>query len=406
VQLSNILLILFLFISSPLFAVGGSSGSGGGDHSKLDSGAWFVGSERTIKICVQVSQDFGVPINKINEAIKDVFSVWENYILNRKVEQYKERDGLYKPIEAVFRISFKTEILPNCDGNENLKLYLGDTSAEVEKAKNKYINPIGIAERTDNKRIDGFGKGFIWIAKPRLFGPDNSTAENHFLKFVGVLSHELGHVFGCDHVAGTIMDKDIDLYLSPTTYPTNAPKTDFAKMVYSIDYKRQLIPCLNCWPEYSGKHDRPTQLGVSPDFFRILTGRRIEGVSRIKFNMKIPDQYFFEISDDHEQIILPVRLNNNIHWLENTGSAVFYVYRSYTDGEHFFRRLFGGSIGIIQGQILIPKFKKSVKNNKKEWIPILITHNETAVMHASIMIENESYDLFTSAPKAENSLNK
>lgn len=396
----NIIITILLFTPLTLWATGGSSGTGGGDRTNWDTdAAWFIGADRSIKICTQVSPDFGFSQEKINAGIRDVFKVWENYAQQRKIEYSNDYKNQLLPVNE--RISFKIEILPNCDGGENLKLYLGVTTPEVDQAKIKYVNSVGIAERISFNSVDGFGKGFIWIGKLDWDSWEKTNHENLFLRFIGILSHELGHVFGCDHVAGTIMDKDIHFYLSSSS-------RDLLQKVYSIDYNRQLKPCFKCWSEFTGVRKKVTSLGVLPEVFNIITGRVAGGVSRIKLVKETQDKYYLELSDDQEHLRLSIRFNGSINSLENTGTSIFYVDHAESAPGSFSERMYrraGGYIGYQQAQILKPKIKNS-PNSQEEWLPMMMIFNEDSVVKATVMVNDISYVLFKSAPKPENSLNK
>jgi hypothetical protein len=388
--------LLNIFLPSFGFALGGSSGGGGGDRTNIDTGAaWFIGADRSISICTVASQDFIWNKNEIETSIIESFKIWEDYVSERGVERDRNSypDTSHPLLPSAYRMSFKVNFLSACDGSENLTIYLGESSPEVALARSKYINPIGMAERTNFDKLDGFAKGFIWIDKPELNSWEKPTTENLKLRAFGVLLHELGHVFGCNHVAGTIMDENISLYATPNG--------DFRRKMRSIDYNRQLIPCMTCWAEYPGERSSPTASGVSPEVFEIFTGRIPIGITKIKLIVKSYPQLTFIVSDERGATEIPVQLATNLQWIQTSGTSVFYVDRAATNDSGFsettYRRT-GGHVGILKGRIRNPKVNPQ-ENVENKWLFLTILFNDDAILRATILKEEGELELFKSAPK-------
>jgi hypothetical protein len=85
-----------------------------------------------------------------------------------------------------------------CDGSEDLRIYAGVSDARVKQDKTAFDSPLGFAQPESYDEKSGWGRGYIWIAPaPELANP---------YALYAVLLHEIGHVFGMSHIAGTIMD--------------------------------------------------------------------------------------------------------------------------------------------------------------------------------------------------------
>jgi len=251
--LSTILGVILLVPSMVSAAEGNGSVGNGGDNHPADNGtAWFLG-DRTIRICYEVSPTFTSSNVDYRANIDSALHVWDDYlaVLNGQL-------SIQLPLTA------QHVYLDKCDGTQDLAIYFGVTNALVEAAKSNYVNPTGFARRSEYNASKGWGKGFIWIAaensvSPKFNFPNWTLPHN----LHGMLLHEFGHVLGCDHVDGTIMQENIsDLLSAETDSETRRMR------LTNIDGNKFLVPAGN-------RIFRGT--GVSADTFEIMTGRRHVG---------------------------------------------------------------------------------------------------------------------------------
>lgn len=191
----------------PVILLAGGGENGGGDFQDEDYGAtWFLG-EKPIRYCMEVAPDFGTSVTEIAKTIDNAFETWKNYIEERKIH-HKLSKTEQPSVHRVF--------MPKCDGSEDLKFYFGSMNPQLQNIKSHYKNPAGFAHRSSYDRESGRGKGLIWIAPPGSVIPSKKVPDwtkPNFLR--GQLLHELGHIYGCEHVDQTIMREKIVSLLLP-----------------------------------------------------------------------------------------------------------------------------------------------------------------------------------------------
>jgi hypothetical protein len=173
---------------SAFAAAGGAGGGNGGDNVPPDTGAaWFLGADQKIKTCYEIFPGFPADGPSLEATLRSVFASWKNYTMGEEKE--------FKPEH---QISMDVEFVP-CDGTQELAIYLGTDSSNIDTAKNQYVDPIGFAQRSEYDADLKRGRGFVWVKL------DNWSAD----QLHGIFMHEIGHVLGCGHIGGTIMDSGI-----------------------------------------------------------------------------------------------------------------------------------------------------------------------------------------------------
>lgn len=187
------LLIALKFWSSVARAQGGAGTHGGDTINPALIAGWFFDEKRVIRVCTELNPKFGVSAPEVRQVITRAFSTWQAYFL--------ERSRVY----VVGRPSFNLAFLNRCDGSEDLRFYLGMTSPEVEAEKRYYRAPYAFSRRTAFKIKEYWGKGFVWVRNGGNGFP-NWKSPGQLDAFI---RHEIGHILGCDHTEGTIMDRDI-----------------------------------------------------------------------------------------------------------------------------------------------------------------------------------------------------
>lgn len=275
------LLLVFWALSVNAFA-GGHIVGNSADSYRIDHGvAWWRGPA-PVQACVRISRNFGISASEAISVIHDVFGNWE---------KYRERKGVKLSFPQVY-------VSPTCRGDEALVFLLGVETLAVHEARKKYEDASALAERTEFNLTTGRGKGFVWVANPtpkrdwRLPG-----------RFFGILSHEIGHVLGCEHVADTVMDANVLNWLFHAEPPH--PDAEFRR----IDRAFELVHCSNC--TFVAEGGIPS---ISPldelETFRAFAGREPVGDIRARLESQTS-----LLSDNEEQ------LRMKLLWTDDVGSV-------------------------------------------------------------------------------------
>ena len=184
---------------------GNEGGNGGDTLNGVTDSAWFLSQDphAKIRICIEQAADFGMKSDKAKEAIELAFKKWRWYMEEHDVHLVSAGHKFILPTLPEF---------VGCEQGYDLKIYLGASSAEVEQERKHYNFPAGFASRTSYDTAKGWGHGFIWIASISALRGHHGSGNDYYL-LDAIFSHELGHVFGCGHIAGTIMRRDIFTFL-------------------------------------------------------------------------------------------------------------------------------------------------------------------------------------------------
>ncbi len=249
----------------------GVEGSGGAD-TYAPTPAWFMSLDATkrIRTCTQFAPDFGVERSVGEATLTEAFKKWGDYLITKRIQVLPRNYIGGHDIYAT-----QLELLTNCDGSEDLKVYFGAKDARVLAAKAKYVKPYGFVERTSGPDQD-WGKGFMYIATPAEIAPSPAwTTGSHLL---GILLHEAGHILGNSHLDGTVMAADIGEHLKYSN------ERDYR--LEGIDGDRELRTCIECGRTYEGMLVYGNTYSAETAF-TTLTGkapRELTGVRFIKKN--------------------------------------------------------------------------------------------------------------------------
>lgn len=217
-------------LSLPVGPANGTDvGSAGDNVPDEHLAAWFVAGHGPIRVCFEVAPDFGVTRAEARAALVEALRLWGKYFEPRRIA-----------LEPRYAID-------HCSADTELAVYFGVESARVKAAKGQFYNPTAFVHREKFDRDIPRGKGFVWVAKQasiRAAPPFPDWRRGG--RLLAVLLHELGHVYGSDHVPGTIMAAEISELLDSAW-----SETELAR----IDHCRELAPCNYC--QYrSAKGDR------------------------------------------------------------------------------------------------------------------------------------------------------
>jgi hypothetical protein len=265
---------------------GGGMDSGGGDLFSADQGAaWFLG-DREVKYCLEVSSDFGESPANLKDLVEGSFQQWFTYLNERSTKSGVSTEGL--------PIAQKRRLLRTCDGTQDLSFYFGVTSAEIEKAKARFSSPVAFAHRIAYDLDQGWGSGFIWIARNGGVStrfPDWSRPS----RLKGMILHEIGHVLGNSHLAGTIMDERLADMLS---WPQDLVYGWNLEDRFShIDGPQILMRCKDCSMKFSGTISHDPSSTEAKQTFKRFVGRAPQGRIVAKVRM-IPGKGSLVLADE------------------------------------------------------------------------------------------------------------
>ena len=192
-------LLMVLLLSTSVFAKSGGIVGNGADDT-TNSYAWFLGTD-TIQACYKVSADFPIDKADLEDIIALGFSTWKKYVLDKNLKSAW-------PSGRPF-LNFKYKLSSQCGGSEDITFYFGVRESKIDKILKLYKNPKAFSRFESFDSQKGHGKGYVWF--------DNRFEEQSFWgptgQLLGLLVHEIGHVYGCAHVAGTIMREDLAGYM-------------------------------------------------------------------------------------------------------------------------------------------------------------------------------------------------
>jgi hypothetical protein len=327
-------LVLLLLISFKAIA-GDVVGNGGDYWNEYQKAAWFVGSE-PIKYCLEISPDFGVSEGFIQNDLKEVFKTWRNYI-SKKGIFFTDSRG--KPIKLV--TEFKKE---NCNENTELTFYFGTTNSEIEKEKKKYFNPVGFAVKKEYDLVSQRSKGYIWLANPAFSDPKlKKLSWEKGFTLRGMLLHEVGHIFGNEHIDDTIMSSEIVAKILESS--DNMDLT-------LIDWGYELAFCYVCNLKYDG--------GIS------FLPKNLNGVYKTLTNEIAPSEVSAKLNLEHDHRPAPFRMGHyegTLELISKNKTHILYIKTQDLDQAGYRSGVGGASFKFPTTKIGNDVFNFSMPNN-------------------------------------------
>lgn len=201
--------------ASPSSRLGGGTDLGNGSDwiPETSRAHWFPKQGKTpVEYCIEVSPTFGKSAAELATLVDLTFGQWDSYIDEKKLP------SRFLSITALY--------VGECAENTPLRFYFGVEGEGVSEVLPGYRKPFGIAKFNPQSK-----KGFVWIAESSRYEaslPD--WTQDRFL--LTELLHEVGHIYGNEHVPGTVMREHLAYELP------SLPE----KYLGQIDQNEELVP--------------------------------------------------------------------------------------------------------------------------------------------------------------------
>lgn len=228
--ITTLVILFFSHAFSGANAKDGGVVSNGADHLKKAQ-AWFLGAG-SFSGCIERSTDYILSQQEVAEIVQRSFEQWKLYVENKQLIKVWPKNQLF--------LNFNLQIQPQCKGNEDITFYFGVKNARVMENLKNYSAPMGFVTLESFDRNKGRGKGFMWI--DNLDKDHKSFLWNENQQILSIVMHEVGHIYGCDHIGGTIMREDIsDFLISADPYDMKLSHREIAIFPYRVDENRELF---------------------------------------------------------------------------------------------------------------------------------------------------------------------
>ncbi len=194
------LIQLILSLSIGHFAFAGGWSSGGGGLLKDSVNPWFLNNTPNVSYCVIIDQDhFG--------ASQDVVRLQ----LTRAIQFWKEQFGhsILPKLTKFGQVQIASQVFTEntCENDPDIVFQFGVLNHKQKKFLHDPTEYAAISVRTDYDDVNLRGKGFVYVAPstgPLAYGSEGVVQNawningGHLLYLA--LLHELGHVFGLQHM--------------------------------------------------------------------------------------------------------------------------------------------------------------------------------------------------------------
>lgn len=265
--------------------------------------AWFSGQGKVFSYCVKTAPAFGMTEQDAKLVIDEAITMWRDYARERAPDS---------------QVVFTGRLESHCSQNTDLVFDLGSKQANTTKD----VQHLGLAIRKNIDAKTKWSKGTIWIAAQGSIELDeiDSTVTKTFPDWSeknalrAVVLHELGHVFGVEHIELTVMDEKLAHRLAWTLESPFSPFKEYRdKFLSGIDgYQAVLSPKVQVGSLGlpADKRFKDACAGNEVDNFELLTGRK--PVGKITASLQATDyrQYTLKISDSQESLDFVLDVTN------------------------------------------------------------------------------------------------
>lgn len=190
----------------------GSNGwvSSGGDIYRDEKNPWFLRNVKTVQYCTIIDRK-GISITEdaIQANIAAAIAYWKREFSGKEV--ILDQNAIHTNKSGVAKVGLQDFVEKPCDGREDLRFVVG--AEALTKDQRKYLKDVrrhmGMAVRTNYDLVNLRGRGFIFVGSDvganRIVGPFSERLWSKKNMMLGVLAHEMGHVFGIPHTGTGLM---------------------------------------------------------------------------------------------------------------------------------------------------------------------------------------------------------
>ncbi|MBL7671459.1 MAG: hypothetical protein JNM39_13320 [Bdellovibrionaceae bacterium] len=252
-----------------LFSLNSYSGgvvSNGADHLKKAQ-TWFLGNA-AISACIERGSDYVLSQKEVTEIVQQSFAQWKLYVESKQLKDAWPKNQPF--------LNFNLKLKPSCQGNESITFFFGVKNARVTESLKNYSDPMGFVNLESFDRTKGLGKGFMWI--DNIDKDHKSFLWNEYQQILSLVVHEVGHIYGCDHVGGTIMREDIASFLiSANPYDVKFSHREINIFPLRVDANRELFFSFERGVRAIGNTQGNTIAQGTQDLFQRIFKRPLSG---------------------------------------------------------------------------------------------------------------------------------
>lgn len=198
----GVLVLSFLLGADPAHATGSFSGGGGDRVGKHKMQAWVTNGQE-LSWCINIDPNFGLGEDEAKKTIIQALEIWQKYLKGKNLTARSIEEPEY-PTLLFYPVFHST-----CLVNTSVTFYLGAENKQIDEDRKKFIDPAAFSKRLKYDREKMNGQGYVWIENGVQAPSQNGIQWKFRNNFLGLVLHEFGHILGCDHIPGTIMDENI-----------------------------------------------------------------------------------------------------------------------------------------------------------------------------------------------------
>lgn len=219
-------------LSLSFSAAAGTEHTGGADRVTLAETMFRSENPDTdgVSICFEKDESFKISDADITNTIRWSYQSWVDYIRLKEV--------YYAKLPGNLGIAMNVKsIHANCTEADDLTIFLGKTPDAVKPALATLTAPLAFTEEYPGYEKKEWKRGLMWFAKEGSIDAAKGLprwtiagdAGKSLLAFQKIMLHEMGHVFGNNHVRRTIMDQyiyyDVLMDMEHGAYRSSQPAT-------------------------------------------------------------------------------------------------------------------------------------------------------------------------------------